>query len=209
MGKHLTKLGILGGTFDPVHKAHIVIAERVIETCRLDQVLFIPAANPPHKNDFAVTGFDHRYRMIELAVAGNPQFAASSIESLRSGKSFTEDTLSEMHILHPQAELYWIIGMDSACELHTWRNAHRLVQMAQFVVVGRPGWSLDRADPQLRDSLLAVDIPPMDISSTDIRSRVRDGRSIRDCVPEQVIAYIEEHNLYRQPGSEVSSVDSC
>ncbi len=191
------RLGILGGTFDPVHIAHVVIAERVRDACELDELVFVPAASPPHKDDAAVTPFEDRYRMIELAIAGNPRFAVSSIESLRPGKSFTVDTLEEMSRAHPEAELYWIVGADSACELHLWRDPERLVTLAKFIVVGRPGWSLDDADPWLRNSMITVDMPEMDICSTEIRARVREGKSIQDYVPDKVLAYIEEHGLYK------------
>jgi len=191
------KLGLLGGTFDPVHKAHLVIAERVYETCELDRVLFVPAASPPHKNDVTITPFDHRLRMIELAIVDNPQFAASSIESLRPGKSFTTDTLAEMRRLYPEAELYWIIGADSACELHTWRDPGRLIKLAQFVVVGRPGWSLDNVDPRLHELLVPVEMSMMDVSSTEIRALMRKGKGIRDYVPVEVAEYIEQHGLYK------------
>jgi len=191
------KLGLLGGTFDPVHEAHLVIAERVYETCDLDRVLFVPAASPPHKDDVTITLFDHRLRMIELAIADNRRFAASSIELLRPGKSFTADTLAEMHRLYPDADLYWIIGADSACELHLWRDPARLLTLAQFIVVGRPGWSLDNVDPQLRESLVPVEMPMMDISSTEIRARVRQGKGIRSYVPAEVVEYIEQHGLYK------------
>jgi len=191
------RLGIFGGTFDPVHIAHLLIAERVRETCRLDRVLFVPASSPPHKDDSRVSEFADRTRMIELAIADNPHFGSSSIESLRPGKSFTEDTLVEIGRVYPEADLSWIIGSDSACELHTWRNSDRLVAMAQFVVVARPGWSLDEVDPALRGSLLLVEMPGMNISATAIRERVRAGESIRYCVPDRVRAYIEEHGLYK------------
>jgi len=191
------KLGLIGGTFDPVHKAHLVIAERVYDTCKLDRVLFVPASSPPHKNDVTITPFDHRLRMIELAIADNPQFAASSIESLRPGKSFTTDTLAEMRRLYPNAELYWIIGADSASELHTWHDPARLLKLARFIVVDRPGWSLDNVDPRLRELLMPVEMSMMDVSSTEIRARVRKGRGIRSYVPAEIAEYIETHRLYK------------
>jgi nicotinate-nucleotide adenylyltransferase len=191
------KFGLLGGTFDPVHAAHLAIADSVFGACALDKVLFVPAASPPHKDSVSITEFGHRYKMVELAIENDPRFEVSSIESLRSGKSFTEDTLEEMRVLYPDVELYWIIGSDSACELHLWQSAKRLVEMARFVVVARPGWPMDDVKPELRDVLTVVDMPEMDISATEIRARVSRDESITDLVPPAVADYIREHDLYR------------
>lgn len=191
------KLGLLGGTFDPVHAAHLAMSDGVFDACSLDKVLFVPAASPPHKDDVSITDFFHRYKMVELAIAGDSRFEASSIESLRSGKSFTEDTLAEMRVLYPDADLYWIIGLDSACELHLWRNAHKLVEMARFVAVPRPGWSITDVEPGLREFITCVDIPEMNVAATEIRDRVRRGDSIENMTPAPVAEYIKDHGLYR------------
>lgn len=198
------RLGILGGTFDPIHIGHLATAEAVRCEYQLDTVLFIPSANPPHKQDIAVTDAVHRYRMAELACASNPYFDVSAIEMERKGLSYTIYTLRELLALYGQdTELYFIIGYDALAELHTWENVYGVLELTHFIAVSRPG--IDRTDEIIdsfgelgRAKIHRLTLHELDISATDIRNRIAEGRSIRYIVPEAVRAYIEENALYQK-----------
>jgi nicotinate-nucleotide adenylyltransferase len=211
------KTGILGGTFNPIHLAHLRIAEEVREACALDEVLFIPAASPPHK---AVAGdilFAHRLAMVTAAIADNPRFRVSDLEARRSGKSFSVDTLEELRRSDPTGERFFIVGLDSFRDIATWKNFPRLFELAHLVVTARPGVELpdplaalpvaaraefcyDGGLKKLRhrsgNTVIFLEETRLDISSTLIRRKVAAGESIRYLVPPVVAAYIAEHNLY-------------
>jgi nicotinate-nucleotide adenylyltransferase len=192
------KIGILGGTFNPVHNAHLLIAEIAAGKLKLDTVLFIPSASPPHKKPDRLADAKHRLRMLELAISGNPKFQASDIELKRGGKSYSVDTLSALQSQHPDADFYFIIGSDSYRELHLWREIDRLAELCAFAVLVRPGFRPE--NPHLKGKKITahmIEGRVSDISSSEIRHRIARGQSIRGLVPDAVLDYIEAQKLYR------------
>jgi len=198
------RIGILGGTFNPIHLGHLLIAQDAMEQMALDRVKFIPSATPPHKTAEVLAGERDRLQMIRLAIRGNDRFELDDIEIRRGGKSYSVDTLMELRRRNPKADFYFIIGADSLGELHLWREAQRLVRLCTFVTVPRPGFEakpvvdrrLDAASrKRLRQHVLRGH--PCGIASREIRSRVASGRSIRYLVPDAVTEYIRRHGLYQ------------
>ncbi|MDG3002538.1 nicotinate-nucleotide adenylyltransferase [Paludisphaera mucosa] len=199
------RLGLFGGTFDPIHMGHLILAEQCREACGLDRVWFVVANEPPHKRGAKRSGVHHRLEMARLAIAGNAAFEVSDIEANRSGPSYSVDTLEQIRAERPEDELFFLIGGDSLVDLPTWREPDRIARLATIVVVNRPGSGADAppADslgPDAR-TLEFVTIPPIGIASHDVRGRLRDGRSIRYMVPRSVEAYIDAHALYREPSA--------
>jgi len=188
------RIGVFGGTFDPVHLGHLILAEQCREQGRLDQVLFVPAARPPNKGDDAITPFLHRVEMLALAVAGHPGFAVDPLEKERAGPSFTVDTLAELHRRHPGDEFWLLLGSDTLADLPHWREPARIAELAGLMVVERPGTTVPETG---FGRLQRVQSPRIDISSRDLRRRVAEGRSIRYLVPRAVEAYIQDKHLYR------------
>jgi nicotinate-nucleotide adenylyltransferase len=187
----------MGGTFDPIHIAHLIVAEEAIERLGLSEVIFIPAARPPHKADGEVTAFEHRLEMVRLATLDNPRLSLSDTEARRPGKSYTIETIRELQRqLGGDERPRFIIGADSLAQFLTWKSPQSLLTECVLVVVPRPGVSFEDADPSIRERALLLDVPLIDVSSSDIRDRVRHGRTIRYLVPARVSAYIEEKNLY-------------
>ncbi len=192
------RLGVYGGTFDPIHTGHLVIAQGIVEHCGLDRLLFVPSARPPHKQGHAIAPPRDRYRMAELASQRDPQFEVSDIEINRPGLSYTVDTLEELRRIHGTSScIYLVIGADSLLEIDTWYAPDRVFDLATVVTVPRPGKDLTSMDPRWRDRVVTVRLPEIEISSTDIRQRVGKGLSIAQMVPEEVAGYIEERGLYR------------
>ncbi len=202
------RIGVLGGTFDPVHYGHLVIAEEVYDTLRLAEMVFIPTGQPPHKTNEVVTAAGHRLAMLELAIASNPHFSVSRVDLDRPGPSYTVDTLRLLRKQWgEQAAIYFVIGWDSLEELLTWHDAAGVLQqLTHLVAVRRPGyneaeeyrdWLEDRL-PGIKQRLLVVEAPQLDISSTDLRVRVAEGRPIKYQTPESVEQYIVQYGLYRQ-----------
>jgi nicotinate-nucleotide adenylyltransferase len=199
------RLGLYGGTFDPIHLGHLILAEQCREACGLDRVWLIATGSPPHKPG-GRTAVAHRLEMVRIAIAGYPAFAASDIEAKRPGPHYSVETLEAIRSDHPDDDLFFLIGADSLADLPMWREPERIAQLATIVVVNRPG--IEEVDPtQLPDfgpgshPLAWVSIPPVGIASSDLRRRLAEGRSIRYMVPRGVEAYIEAHGLYRQPAS--------
>jgi nicotinate-nucleotide adenylyltransferase len=200
------RIGIFGGTFDPVHLGHLITAEQCREQARLDQVWFIPSAQPPHKQDRPVTPFDHRLEMLQLAIAGNPSFRASTVERELEGLSYTVRTLHELHRRDPGNELLLIMGSDCVPDLPGWREPAGIVAQAALLVVARPNFPL-WSEAQLREALRlpavanllmqVVQVPLVDLSSRELRRRAAEGQSIRYLVPRAVECYIQQHALYR------------
>lgn len=188
--------GLMGGTFDPIHIAHLILAEEVRERLDLDRLLFVPAARPPHKDERAVSPFEHRLAMVRLAIEGNPALGLSDIEMERPGKSYTIQTIRELRSRLGGDRLTFIIGADSLAAFLTWKNPMELLSECRVVVVGRPGISLDGLDENVRERALILETPMFDVSSSDIRDRVSAGRSFRYLVPPGVWDYIREKNLY-------------
>ncbi len=196
------RLGVFGGTFDPIHYGHLVAAEEVRARLELDKVLFVPAGLPPHKLDHVISPAHHRLTMLQLAIASNPGFEISRVDVERQEPCFTVDTLALLQKeWGEETELYFIMGMDSLSEILTWKNPQRLIRLARIVVVGRPGFQADVSDleealPGASQHIQIVDAPRFEVSSSDIRRRVREGLPIRYQVPAAVEAYIREHRLY-------------
>jgi nicotinate-nucleotide adenylyltransferase len=197
------RIGIMGGSFDPIHIAHLIMAESVREALSLDLVLFLPAASQPLKRDKHVSPAQHRVAMVELAIVGNPYFALSRVDVDRPGPSYTVDTVAALRQEWggPGVEMWFIVGADSLTTFPRWRDPSGILAHVRLAVVRRPGVapdmpSLSAALPQLKERLDWVDAPLMDISGTDIRRRVAAGLSISYRVPDPVRDYIEAHRLY-------------
>ena len=189
------KVGIVGATFNPIHYGHLFIASQAKECFKLDKVIFVPCIQPPHKDEMNLADGEERLRMTELAIESVPGFVTSSIELERGGKSYSVETVAEFQKKYGQkTEIYFIIGLDSYRELSTWKDIDELLKKCQFIVAPRPGWD---GEERMRSGCHFMEIPGFEISSTDIRNRVRDGRSIKYLVPERVEEYIIEHGLYK------------
>jgi nicotinate-nucleotide adenylyltransferase len=197
----------MGGTFDPVHIGHLVIAEEARYQVELDRVMLVPSARPPHKTGTSQAGPEHRLAMLELAVRSNPGLEVSDLEVRREGLSFTIETLRELHRIYgSEAGLFFITGADAILEIMTWKDPEGLLTESQFVVATRPGYPLDRlveALPEFNsegekaaENILFIETPALEISSTEIRNRVAERRPYRYLVPEAVWQYIEENGLY-------------
>lgn len=199
-------LGILGGTFDPIHIGHLRIAEAVYERIALEQIIFIPAFVPPHKVGQDYAPAEQRYAMTELAVKPYPHFTVSDMELRRSGVSYTIDTLRELRQIYPDKELYFIIGADSVAQLHTWNSINEMLQLATFVAAGRPGYEgvmeevVHHLGVAAAERIMLLHTPEYDISSTEIRTRLHEGASLAGLVPRAVEQYINAHNLYQRQG---------
>jgi nicotinate-nucleotide adenylyltransferase len=197
-----TRLGIFGGTFDPVHLGHLIIAEEFLHTLRLDRVLFLPTSRPPHKEGQVVSPVADRVAMLTLAITGNPRFDLSLIDAEQTEPTYTADSLQRLAAAYPGSELIFLIGLDSLRDLPSWHEPERIVEQARLGVAGRPDVELDLdavldAVPAARGRLDMVDVPQIGISATDLRDRVRRGAPIRYQVPDPVERYIVEHGLYR------------
>ncbi len=215
------KLGILGGTFNPIHYGHLAAAEEIRDRLKLDRVLFIPSFLPPHKQEEDMPSAVQRLEMVRLAVTNNPYFKVSDIEVKRGGKSYTIDTIEALRQSYPGADLYFITGLDSFLEIETWKDWARLLTLCSFVVLSRPGYTftglaklgfMKQAEHDLRaldrgDAMQAAAqsggmkvylelIPHYEISSTDIRMRIRQTKTIKYHLPESVEHYIIENKLY-------------
>jgi nicotinate-nucleotide adenylyltransferase len=195
------RLGLFGGTFDPIHLGHLILAEQCRESCGLDRVWFVVAGAPPHKPG-GRTAVAHRLEMVRIAVAGHSAFAVSDIEASRPGPHYSVETLEAIHRDHPDDDLFLLIGADSLADLPGWREPERIAQLATIVVVNRPGieevgpGDLAHFGPGAHP-LRGVTIPPVGIASSDLRRRLAEGRSIRYMVPRAIEAYIEAQGLYR------------
>jgi nicotinate-nucleotide adenylyltransferase len=198
------RIGILGGTFNPIHLGHLIIAQDAMEQVGLDRVKFIPSATPPHKTPDHLVAAKHRLRMVKLAIRGNERFEADDMEIKRAGKSYSVDTLTTLRRRHPQSEFYFIIGSDSLRELHLWRDISGLAKLCTFVTVARPGFKPEHAlkakvDPALVRKIQRhiIHAHLCDIASRDIRARVARRQPIHYLVPDAVGRYIARHKLYR------------
>lgn len=187
------KLGVFGGTFNPPHNGHLIVLTTVREELGLDRVLLVPCAIPPHKPHESVPDGKDRLAMLSLAIQEDEGLAASAIELKRGGVSYTVDTLEELRHIHPEASLFLIIGMDNVTEFHTWKEPARIRSMATVVAMTRPGYPAGDAMAGVR----SCPVPMIDISSTMIRERVKQNRSIRYLVPPGVEEYIARRGLYR------------
>ncbi len=191
------RVGIFGGTFDPIHVGHLVVAEQARDRLALDRVVFVPARVPPHKPG-ASAGAEHRFRMTCLAVEDNPGFAVSDLELRREGPSYTVDTLRALRADEPgDARHYLLLGADSARDLEQWKDVDALLEDSTVVVLGRPGVEQDDLPPRVGSRATFLPTPLLEISSTEIRRLVRDGGTVRYLVPVRVEEYIRSEGLYR------------
>ncbi len=195
------RLGVMGGSFNPIHLGHLMAAEFAREAFRLDAVLFVPNRYSPFKAPEAVAPAEDRYLMVALAVHDHPAFRASRIEVDRPGPSYTVETLRRLSEEYPSAELYFITGLDAILELPRWKDPQEILRLAQIVAVSRPGHTPDEAewalDADWKKRIRILEVPTLSVSATEIRARIAAGRSIRYLVPEPVRAYLEETGLYR------------
>ncbi|MFD9304518.1 nicotinate-nucleotide adenylyltransferase [Streptomyces sp. NPDC060048] len=190
------RLGVMGGTFDPIHHGHLVAASEVAALFHLDEVVFVPTGEPWQKSQGAVSAAEDRYLMTVIATASNPQFSVSRIDIDRGGPTYTIDTLRDLSALNDDAELFFITGADALAQILTWRNADELFALAHFIGVTRPGHVLtDDGLPEGGVSL--VEVPALAISSTDCRARVAEGDPVWYLVPDGVVRYIDKRELYR------------
>ena len=191
------RLGVMGGTFDPVHHGHLVAASEVQSAFDLDEVVFVPTGRPWQKTSRDVAPAEHRYLMTVIATASNPRFTVSRVDIDRTGPTYTIDTLRDLSAQRPGAELFFITGADALAQILSWKDSDEIFDLAHFIGVTRPGHTLDDAGlPQDRVSLMEV--PAMAISSTDCRARVEKGEPVWYLVPDGVVQYIGKYGLYRQ-----------
>ncbi|WP_165988624.1 nicotinate-nucleotide adenylyltransferase [Streptomyces sp. YIM 98790] len=192
------RLGVMGGTFDPIHHGHLVAASEVAHRFGLDEVVFVPTGQPWQKSHKEVSAAEDRYLMTVIATAENPQFSVSRIDIDRPGATYTSDTLRELRGLNPEADLFFITGADALAQILSWRNADELFSLAHFIGVTRPGHTL--ADPGLPGGEASlIEVPALAISSSDCRARVSRGDPVWYLVPDGVVRYISKRGLYRTP----------
>jgi nicotinate-nucleotide adenylyltransferase len=188
------RIGVMGGTFDPIHHGHLVAASEVAQSFDLDEVVFVPTGQPWQKEE--VTEGEHRYLMTVIATAANPRFTVSRVDIDRSGPTYTIDTLRDLKTQRPDAELFFITGADAVAQILSWRDHDELWDLAHFVAVSRPGHVLS-TDGLPTDDVSQLEIPALAISSTDCRRRVHEGNPVWYLVPDGVVQYIAKHHLYR------------
>ena len=191
------RLGVMGGTFDPIHHGHLVAASEVAAAFNLDEVLFVPTGEPWQKTD--VTPSEHRYLMSVVATASNPRFKVSRVDIDRDGATYTIDTLRDIKAMNPDADLFFITGADAIAQILTWRDVDYIWDLAKFVAVSRPGHRLN-LPPHPAGAIETLEIPALAISSTDIRARAKAGKPVWYLVPDGVVQHIAKHELY-QPAS--------
>lgn len=187
------RLGVMGGTFDPIHNGHLVAASEVAAALGLDEVIFVPTGQPWQKSE--VTATSDRYLMAEIATAANPRFKVSKVDIDRGGPTYTVDTLRDLQSAHPDSDLYFITGADAITSIVGWKDVSDLWNLAKFVAVTRPGHVLDLPDAP-EGAIQVLEIPALAISSTDIRERVAQGMPIWYLVPDGIVQYIAKHGLY-------------
>lgn len=203
-GRHY-RLGVMGGTFDPIHHGHLVAASEVASRFGLDEVVFVPTGQPWQKADRDVSGAEDRYLMTVIATASNPRFTVSRVDVERPGMTYTVDTLKDLRSERgDDVDLFFITGADAMAQILTWRGVDELFELAHFVACNRPGVELDPAitGGLPKDRVSMVSIPALAISSTDCRARVADGEPIWYLVPDGIVQYIQKRGLYREPAQE-------
>jgi len=194
-GTSFKRIGVFGGTFDPIHIGHLIVASEVRERFNLDRVIFVPTAQPPHKRYRLFASPEDRLKMVKFAVKSNPHFLVSEIEQ-RKEFSYTAETLEHFKRSYPQARLYLIIGADNISEIKDWRQPERIFKLAKVVAVRRPDYDLSPSEDRYSSRLILFPGPEIGISSTDIRKRIRSGKAFQYLVPERVAKYIMDNGLY-------------
>lgn len=205
------RLGIMGGTFDPIHYGHLFVAEEARTRFRLNHVLFVPNGEPPHKKDYDLTAARHRYAMTLVATHGNRAFGCSPLEFQRPGPSYTVDTLKILQDQNPEAELFYITGVDAIADILSWERNEEIIQMATFIAATRPGFDLrtmkDRLPFAYLERILLLGSTWLGISSTEIRQRFKQDLSARYLTPDAVLEYINKYKLYA-PAETTETIDS-
>ena len=198
------RVGVMGGTFDPIHNGHLVAASEVAAQFDLDEVVFVPTGAPSFKQHQDVSPAEHRYLMTVIATASNPRFTTSRVDIDRAGLTYTVDTLRDLRSQRPDVDLFFITGADAIEQIATWKNADELWEMAHFVAVTRPGHvlSVDALPPTV---VSVLEIPALAISSSDCRARAKAGNPVWYLVPDGVVQYITKYGLYREPAVKVAS----
>ena len=201
-----SRIGIMGGTFDPIHYGHLAAAEAARVEFGLCKVIFMPAGNPPHKQSQKISDAEHRYRMTALATSSNSGFEVSRLEVDKAGITYTFDTMEELRSIYGEApELYFITGADAVLELLTWYKIGELLTLCKFIAVTRPGfdiWKLEQKIAEISSKydgeIICLEVPLLEISSTDIRERIKNGKPVKYLLPEEVEAYIHKNGLYKE-----------
>ncbi|WP_267208059.1 nicotinate-nucleotide adenylyltransferase [Corynebacterium sp. Marseille-P8863] len=193
------RIGIMGGTFDPIHHGHLVAASEVADRFQLDEVVFVPTGNPWQKAGRTITAAEDRYLMTVIATASNPRFSVSRVDIDRGGPTYTMDTLRDLREQFPNAQLYFITGADALSSIMSWRDWEHMFELAEFVGVTRPGYELseDMLPEEIQRRVHLIEIPAMAISSTDCRERSEQGRPVWYLVPDGVVQYIGKNQLYQ------------
>jgi len=205
-GNGQMRIGVMGGTFDPIHYGHLAAAEAARVEFGLCKVIFIPAGSPPHKQSQEISYAEHRYRMTDLATSSNPGFEVSRLEVDKSGITYTFDTMKELRSIYGEAPaIYFITGADAVLELLTWYKIGELLTLCKFIAVTRPGfdiWKLEQKITEITSKydgeIICLEVPLLEISSTDIRERIRNGKPVKYLLPEEVEAYIHKNGLYKE-----------
>nr|WP_257160320.1 nicotinate-nucleotide adenylyltransferase [Corynebacterium cystitidis] len=192
------RIGVMGGTFDPIHHGHLVAASEVADRFRLDEVIFVPTGKPWQKADRTVTDSEDRYLMTVIATASNPRFTVSRVDIDRPGPTYTIDTLRDLNQIYPHDNLFFITGADALASILSWRDWQKMFDLAEFVGVTRPGYELteDMLPDAHQEKVHLIDVPAMAISSTDCRRRCATGRPVWYLVPDGVVQFIAKHQLY-------------
>ena len=191
------RIGIMGGTFNPIHYGHLVTAEVVRDRFKLDRVIFVPSYHTPYKGKRDLTSSSHRYKMAKLAVENNGYFSVSDIEIKRGGRSYTRDTMKEFKKrFGKETKLFFITGADAIAQMPKWKKAQELSHLCEFIAASRPGFKLRRLPPRYQRLTRLIEVPALAISSTDIRRRLKRGETIKYLLPEKVERYIYKHRLY-------------
>lgn len=195
MADRVRKLGVMGGTFDPIHMGHLLAASEAADQVGLDEVLFVPTGQSWQKSDRNITSSDHRVAMTALAIEDDDRFTLSLMEVQRSGPSYTIDTVNELKRVEPATDIYVIVGADAIRTISTWHQSQALINDVHFIVMARAGHGISVDEIPVKHSIV-IEMPQVEISSSDIRERVRSGRSIKYLVPDNVASYIAKHHLY-------------
>lgn len=201
-----SRIGIMGGTFDPIHYGHLAAAEAARIEFGLCKVIFMPAGNPPHKQSQKISDAEHRYRMTALATSSNSGFEVSRLEVDKAGITYTFDTMKELRNIYGEAPaIYFITGADAVLELLTWYKIGELLTLCKFIAVTRPGfdiWKLEQKIAEISSKydgeIICLEVPLLEISSTDIRERIKNGKPVKYLLPEEVEAYIHKNGLYKE-----------
>lgn len=199
----MKKVGIMGGTFDPIHLGHLVIANEVLNMYQLDHIIFVPAGNPPHKCGIEASSWD-RFVMTSLATMSNDKFIVSDFEIKKRDRSYSTETLKEFHKIYPNTEFYFITGTDAVVDLPNWHEPKELLKLCKFIAVSRPGMGKESIENKIQEimselngNIELLEVPMLQISSTDIRERFKKGKSAKYLLSEIVEQYIYKNNLYR------------